>query len=99
MTENEIELRRRVREAAREHVPPQHLDEVVDLAFHGLNRAFEPLLPIAKSASSSGVAICILSIALSMIATEAKAKLESLEKQVLGAGGIRTSVMVGGENG
>ena len=99
MSENEIPLRRRVREAARDHVPPQHLDEVVDLAFHGLLRAFEPLTPIAKSASSSGVAICMLSIALSMIAAEAQAKLESLEKQVVGAGGLRTSVMVGGENG
>lgn len=98
-TSNEIQLRRSVREAAREHVPAQHLDEVVDLAFHALNSAFSAVIPIAKAASTPGAAMCATSIALSMIVAEAQAKLASLEKFVVSQGGFSTSVMVGGDHG
>lgn len=98
MTENEIKLRRKVREAVRDGVPAEHLDEVVDLAFHALNSAFAPLAAIARSASTPGAGMCMISIALSMIVSEAQAKLASLEKFAVIRGGRSETVMVGGGN-
>lgn len=101
MSDYEIRLRRGLRESAMGLVPPHHVDECVDLAIHAFGRAFEAVSQAARSASNTGVATCASSIALSLIAGEATAKLDGLKEFAAKHGGsvTLTSVNVGGPNG
>lgn len=95
-------LRREVRAAAADGgVPPQHVDEVTDLALHAMERAFEVVGEVVMRASTPQASVCALGIALSLIAQEAQGKAERLVRDapLLGMTASTATVHIGGENG
>lgn len=99
MSDADLELRRKLRLAARGLVPDQHLDEVVDLAMHAVSCSFTAVADVVKRASIPPVAISATSIALSVILAEASTKLEGLQTMAAACGMTCTvtHVSVGGQ--
>jgi hypothetical protein len=93
------ELRRQIRANAVGLLPPQHVDEVVDLAIHAFDQAFSSMSAIVTRASSPGLAVAATGIALSLIAQEAQAKLEGLETFTKANGGVVHIRKAGGARG
>lgn len=90
MSDAELALRRALRAEAMDLVPARYLDEVVDLAIHAANKAFEATSAVVSRASIAPIAICATSMALSIIAAEAKVKLEQFAKDAADLGATVT---------
>ena len=93
------ELRRQIRADAVGLLPPQHVDEVVDLAIHAYEQTFTSMGAIVTRASSPGSAFAATGIALSLIAQEAEAKLEGLQTFTKANGGVVHIRKAGGARG
>jgi len=99
MSDASAELRRQIRASAVGLLPPQHVDEVVDLAIHACEQAFASMSAIVTRASCSGSALAATGIALPLIAQEAQAKLEGLQTFTKANGGVVHTRTTGGARG
>jgi hypothetical protein len=99
MDDPEVSLRRQLRAAAAGLIPDTHLDEVVDLAIHAVDKAFEAVGQVVTRASIAPAKMAATSIALSIIAQRAAARLEDLQgvAAALGMSLTTKTVSVGGQ--
>lgn len=77
--EIERQLRAQLRSQVAPLVPPQYVDEIVDLAFHASSSAIATVHAVAERASCHNSMLAVLGPAFSILAAEAQARVEGLQ--------------------